>query len=280
MSHRYQGRLAVLSTKHRKLGLIAPPLARHVGLVVDAVAVDTDRFGTFTGDVARSRSAWDTAVAKARLGMQVAGCPIGLASEGTIGPHPDAGFLTCDTELVVMVDDELGIVVGERETGWDLLTVAADVSILEDLDELLERGRFPSHAMTVRPADGSGRTAHKGIRTRGRLAHAVAQCAAQSSNRLARVETDMRAQCCPSRRPVIARCAARLARRLASSCPECDAPGWGVVGHEVGLPCGACGATVPLPRADVWGCARCPSTRTAERQQKVSDPTWCDWCNP
>ena len=172
ISHRYLARRAVLSTKHDKLPLVAPPLTRRVGMTVDTVLVDTDQLGTFTGDIARGRSAWETAVAKARLGMQAARCPIGIASEGS-----------------------------------------------------------------------------------------MSECAAVSSNRTARVETDLRAHCCPSRRPIIARATERLAMRLASCCPECNTPGWGIIRFEYGLPCQLCSREVPDPRADVFGCATCPAAK-------------------
>ena len=280
MSSRYQGHRAVLSTKHDKLPLVAPALRLHVGMTVDAVNVDTDQLGTFTGDIARRGSPWETAVAKARLGMHAASCPIGIASEGSIGPHPNVPFVICAVELVVVVDDELGIVIGETETEFGLIAVAADVRVGEDIDDLLRRGRVPSHAMTVRPADGLTQSTYKGIRTRAELTKAVAECVAVSSNQQARVETDMRAHCCPSRRPIIAHAAERLAARLASCCPECNTPGWGIVRVDCGLPCEMCARIVSTPRADVFGCAACPSTLTVDRQQAVADPAHCDWCNP
>jgi len=280
LPHPYSARRAVLSTKHDKLPLVAPPLALHVGLIVDTFAVDTDQLGTFTGDISRTGSPWDTAVAKARLGMHAANCTIGIASEGSIGPHPSAPFINASVELVVLVDDELGIVIGEAETGFDIFTVSADVAVDDDIDDLLEHGRFPTHAMTIRPADASVQPIYKGIRTRHELGQAIRECAAASSNARARVETDLRAHQCPTRRPIIARAAERLGMRLASCCPECNTPGWGTVRLEYGLPCGHCGREVSIARADVFGCATCPATRTVHRGQAVADPARCDWCNP
>jgi len=280
ISHPYQARRAVLSTKHDKLTLIEPALARHLGLIVDIVAVDTDQLGTFTGDIARSGSPWDTAVTKARLGMHAARCSIGVASEGSIGPHPHAPFINVAVELVVLVDDELGIIIGETETSVDIIAVAADITPDDDLDDLLRRGQFPAHAMTVRPAAGVAQPIYKGVRTRHDLTLAVGECAAAASNQRARVETDLRAHQCPTRRPIIARAAERLAVRLAACCPECTTPGWGAIRVEFGLPCEHCRRRVPVPRADVFGCARCPATVTVDREQTVADPARCEWCNP
>jgi len=278
--HFYNSRRAVMSTKHDKLRLIAPSLALRVGLIVDAVTVDTDQLGTFTGDISRAGSPWDTAVAKARLGMHAANRTIGIASEGSIGPHPSAPFINAAVELVVLVDDELGIVIGEAETGFDIITVSAEVAVDDDIDELLERGRFPAHAMTVRPADGPLQPIYKGIRTRQELGQAIRQCAAASANVRARVETDLRAHQCPTRRPIIARAADRLAVRLASCCPECNTPGWGTVRLEYGLPCEHCDREVPIARADVFGCATCRATLLVHRGQRFADPARCEWCNP
>ena len=279
-AHPYRERRAVLSTKHDKLPLVEPHFARHVGLMVDTVAVDTDRLGTFTGDIARTGSPWDTAVAKARLGMHAAHCSIGIASEGCIGPHPSAPFINAAIELVVLVDDELGIVVGETEAGVDIIVVSADITAHDDVDDLLRRGQFPAHAMTVRPAAGEAQPIYKGIRTRHELRRAIHECAAASSNARARVETDLRAHQCPTRRPIIARAAERLAARLATLCPACNSPGWGILRLEFGVPCEHCGRCVPIARADVWGCASCPATRVVERAQTVADPGRCEWCNP
>ncbi len=280
ISHPYHAHRAVLSTKHDKLPLVEPSLALHVGLIVDTIPVDTDQLGTFTGDIARSESAWDTAIAKARLGMRAARCSIGLASEGSIGPHPNAPFINVAVELVVLVDDELGIIVGETETSLDITAVSADISPDDDIDDLLRRGQFPAHAMTVRPAAGATQPIYKGIRTRHELTLAVGECAAVSSNKRARVETDLRAHQCPTRRPIIARAAERLALRLASCCPQCDTPGWGTIRLEFGLPCEHCGRRVPVPRADIFGCARCPAILTVDREQTMADPARCEWCNP
>jgi hypothetical protein len=59
----YEGRSAVLATKHDKLSLITPPLAA-TGLIVVAVAVDTDQLGTFSGEVSRPAAPLDTAIAR------------------------------------------------------------------------------------------------------------------------------------------------------------------------------------------------------------------------
>ena len=279
-AHCYQGRRGVLATKHDKAPLVAPVLHASVGLIVEGISVDTDVLGTFSGDVARPGGPWETAVAKARLGMSAADCLIGLASEGSIGPDASAPFVICAVELVVLVDDERGIVVAEAERGFDIATVAGDVAPGDHLDDLLRQGRFPEHAMIVRPASGLGKPIFKGIVTVRELERAIRSCASASGDGRARVETDLRAHRCPSRRPIIARAAQRLAARLASCCSDCGSPGWGLVRVELGVPCSWCGGNVQVPRADVMACPLCPATRTVSRAQRTADPRNCEWCNP
>ena len=274
---------AVLATKHGKLALIAPALAT-VGYRVRAVDVDTDTLGTFSGEVERQGSPRDVAVAKARLGMAVTGVGVGLASEGTVGPSPHVPFATADTELVVLVDDRRGLVVVGLHVSHELRVVGEDVAPGDPLDTLIERagvGGADGHHLIVRPAAGARRPVVKEVGDVGALVEAVARCAATSDDGRARVETDLRAHRCPSRRPAIAAAAQDLATRLAASCPACGLPGWGPVRSVGGRPCADCGAPTDAPRADVEGCVACPEERERPRADTGPvDPARCGWCNP
>lgn len=279
--HPYRDSTAVLATIHDKLPLIAPAMLTAVGLDVRDVRVDTDQLGTFTGDVARPGTPWATAIAKARLGMNATSTRLGLASEGSIGPPPGLAFVIAALELVVLVDDERGIIVGETAIGYDIITIAADITPGDDIDALLQRGGFPEHRMIVRPAAGPPTPPHKGVHDRVALDEAIRSCAALSPDGHAHLETDLRAHHCPSRRPIIAAAAHRLARRLATRCPTCATPGWGIVRVELGVPCQLCGRPVQLPNADVHGCEACNVEQTVSRpESNGADPGRCQWCNP
>ncbi len=280
--HPYTGRVGVLATKHGKLPLIAPPLAEAVGLRVDAVAVDTDSLGTFTGEVPRQAPPLDTAIAKARLGMSAAGRTLGLASEGSIGPDPAMPFVNADQEIVVLVDDDNGIVVWESHSSWDTIAASTSATAAEDLAPFLSTADFPGHQLVVRPNSGELHPIYKGISSPDMLAAAVSECAAAAADGLARVETDMRAHACPSRRAVIAAAAERLAARVATRCPSCGAPGWGRVEVVFGVPCAWCGTEVARPRAEIDGCpaCQCRRERPLVSPEAGADPGTCPCCNP
>ena len=273
-------RAAVLATRHGKLDLIAPALAT-VGLSVRAVDVDTDALGTFSGEVPRTGSPRDVAVAKARLGMRAAGVPLGVASEGSVGPSPVVPLAVADVELVVLVDDVRGLVVVGRHVSHDLRIVGEDVASGAPLDDLVRRAGLPDHRVIVRPAVGPPDPVVKAVADLDALAAAVARCAAASPDGRARVETDLRAHLCPSRRPAIAAAAADLAARLAATCPACSSPGWGIEGTGPGRPCAACGTPTAVPRADLEACVVCPERRERPRVDAGPvDPARCERCNP
>lgn len=284
MASRYLGRTAALATKHGKERLIARPLWAAVGLeVVVPESIDTDQLGTFSGEVERSGSPLDTALRKARLGMAALGLPLGLASEGSFGPHPYAPFVALNHELLLFVDDEAGFQVAERLVTEQTNYSHTDAASVEELAAFLSRARFPSHALIVRPKSGfMPGSLFKGIQSAEALAAAVQQCARLSADGLAHVETDMRAHLNPTRRRAIRTLVVRLARRLQQCCPSCHTPGWGVVDLERGLPCEWCGCRTDLVKAEILGCPRCEH-RTSRPRSEGPDRApaqYCPVCNP
>ncbi len=273
----YRGRAAVLATKHGKQAQLGPELAP-AGLRVVVAEVDTDAFGTFSGEVPRTGTPLGTAVRKARAGMAAAGSPLGLASEGSFGPHPEVPLVVTDVELVVLVDDELGTVIVEQATGLDTPAVVREVAVGDDLS-WLTTAWSSGQAVICRPADRSRHAITKGITEPLTLARAV-RCACDASNDgRALVEPDLRADRCPARREVITRAARRLSARLESRCAGCGIPGFGTQTPEPGLPCGLCGSPTRNPAAVLLTCPRCEH-RERRPLAGTADPATCERCNP
>lgn len=278
--HRYEGGIFALATHHGKGPLVAPAFRDVLGVRVVEIDVDTDTLGTFAGEVARTGSQLETAIAKARMGMAVSGLPRGLANEGAFGAHPVVPFVTVDLEMMVLVDDDLGIVVSESEAATDVATLSIDVEPDQWSDLDLRGGGFPGHGMIVRPT-GAHWPVVKGIHDLDTLAAAVSQCAQVGVSPTVRIESDLRAHHHPGRRAVIARAAKRLADRLATCCPSCSLPGFGTVRIEAGAPCAACGEPTPGAALEHRGCARCDHTETRSvAPESGADPSSCPACNP
>jgi hypothetical protein len=275
----YSGRVAALATKHAKDEAIAPIFRDLLGIQVQVVNIDTDSFGTFTGDIPRTDSPLNTAIAKARAGMTESGHSLGLASEGTIGPDPFMPFFTADIETIVFIDDERGIVVSETIRSTEITAIRETVAPDADLTKLLASADFPRHGLIVRPPEPHVAPIAKGITDKTSLLLAIRECASHYGTAV--VESDLRACYSPSRMRNIQECATRLAERIGTPCPECAGPGWGRVEPVRGLPCSACGTYVETAiRADVFGCPGCPAVREVARSQQTVEPRWCPRCNP
>lgn len=275
----YSGRSAALATRHAKDTAIAPVFRDALGLEVVVVDIDTDAFGTFTGDVPRADTPLNTAIAKARAGMVASGLVIGLASEGTIGPDPLMPFATADIETIVFVDEVRKIVVSETTRSIDTIAVRETVTGDTDLSAVLARADFPNHGLIVRPPNPQVGPIVTGITDQTVLETAISECT--SAFGAAVVESDLRARFSPSRMRAIRDCATLLAQRLATPCPECASPGWGRVEPARGLPCSACGTFVEtVIRADLFGCPACPEVREVPRPEQAVQPRWCPVCNP
>lgn len=282
--HPYQGRKVALATKHQKQRVLGPPLRATVGLKMCVPdGLDTDLLGTFSGEVDRQGTAQEVALRKARLGMSVAGLTLGLASEGSFGPHPQLLLVPVDHELLAFVDDEGGIEVVEQILSSRTNFAHDAARTPEDLKDFLERARFPSHGVIVRPNSGlQPGLLFKGITKFDGLKKALEQCASASADGLAHVETDMRAHMNPTRRQVLREVAMVLGRRLATLCLKCQTPGWGLVDMVRGLPCEWCGGETDLVRTEIHGCPRCEYRESYPRRDglRVASPGNCPWCNP
>ena len=147
----YKNTVAVLATMHGKERVIAPVLKEGLGLVVGlAMGVDTDTFGTFSRDVERTGSQLDAARAKIAAGFKYAPyARVGLASEGSFGPHPYIPFLPLSRELVLLIDRERDLELtgyfASPETNYGHAVVTDMVAAAA----FAERSKFPEHGLIV-----------------------------------------------------------------------------------------------------------------------------------
>ena len=279
MEHEQQPPGAVaFATQHRKELQFGPPLRRVLGLEVFVAGIDTDEFGTFTGEVPRPAGQLETAVRKARWGVEHTGARFGLASEGAFGPHPEVPFVAIGRELAVFVDSADTIEVVEGMICPDTNFAHVTLRSPEVPDDFLSAMGFPDHAVIVSPTESDGPFV-KGIQDRATLDAAVA--ATFSEHGTAAVQTDMRAHLNPTRQRALAQLAERLATRISTRCPQCAACGWGIIGAEPGLPCEWCGRATSVIAGDRYGCAsKACDHDELQRREGVASPGSCQFCNP
>jgi len=278
------GRSVSLATCHGKERALARPFRAALGLeLVVAEAFNTDSLGSFSGEIARPSDGPTTCRLKAEAGMAATGLSLGLASEGSFGPHPAIPFLPVGQEWMTFIDREQGLVISEQllapRTNFNHCRVGAHTA----LAPWLEQVGFPSHALIVRPNQGEGAIpVRKGLQTSSALQTAIAEARCASADGLALVETDMRAHLNPTRMAAIRALAFRLVRRIARACPACGSPGFGRVELRLGLPCHWCGLATELVEAEVFGCIRCDHRQELPRRDglQAADPGHCLSCNP
>ncbi len=289
-SHPYAGREVALASRHGKERSIARPFRAGLGCRLRlAEGFDTDSLGTFSGEVPRPAGPEQTCRLKAEAGMAETGLTLGLASEGSFGPHPLVPLLPVGEEWMTFVDRDNGLVIREhllaRRTNFSHRRLGAGTAG-EELEPWLRAVGFPSHALMVRPnrvgSSAAGGGVERGIREPALLLAALRRAAAASGDGLALVETDMRAHFNPTRMAAIRALAFRLVRRIGRLCPACGAPGWGVVDTIAGLPCDWCGAPTELVKIERHGCVACPHQEDRPRRDGLrrADPGQCPLCNP
>lgn len=277
----YAGRRVAFLTQHGKERVVAPVISAALGCRVEHVTgYDTDQLGTFTRDIPRAGTQLEAARRKARIGMDLAASPFGLASEGSFGADPMAGLFPWNVEVLIFIDDERSLeIVGGAQGG-----AALDHLLTSDeaqAADFARRVEFPAQHLVIRPESKDDPRIRKGVRTWPELTDAFTWAQRSSSDGKVFIETDCRAHANPSRMENIRRAAENLAERLKSLCPACGAPGYWLVERVRGLACGGCGAPTRETCAEIHGCVKCAQRDTRPYpESRRADPGRCDYCNP
>ncbi len=260
---------------------MAPVLEERLGvscLVPDDL--DTDRFGTFSGEIERRDDPRTTAGRKCDLAMELTGCTLAIASEGSYGPHPAIPWLPAGEEWVVLVDRQRGWRFSERILTRQTNFQGREITSREDLAAFAQAVGFPDHGIILRAAPGDTRDLIKGICRQEDLDRYMEDLMRRHGKVFA--ETDMRALFNPTRMQQIRLVTESLVSRILQGCPHCGLPGFGVTGHIPGLPCSLCGLPTRAVLSQVLSCDHCGHREERPRSdgRTREDPMYCDHCNP
>lgn len=281
MPNLFENRRLIIATKHGKERVIAPVLKTGLGVecFVDG-GFDTDELGTFTGEVERELDPVSTVRKKCLRAMELNNCDLGLASEGSFGPHPSLFFVTADDEFLVFIDKRNDIEIIVREISTATNFNGKQLQNRSDLLEFAKQCSFPSHALILRPAKNVFIDIRKGISDMQDLLLHYDQLNEKHGS--VYVETDMRAMNNPTRMSVIEAAAEKLLLKIKSLCPRCEMPGFGVTDAKKGLRCSLCGSPTNSTLSFIYSCKRCSFSKEElyPHQKTSEDPTYCDHCNP
>ncbi len=284
MTEIYRNSQAVLTTKHEKELLITKPFRIGLGIeVITPEGIDTDILGTFTGEIPRVGTMRDVLINKARIGMKLTGLPLGIASEGSFGPHPSIPFIASDFEMLIFIDDRLGFSLIEHILTTNTNFSHTEVKKNEYPMEFLQKVGFPKNGLIAKPKTTNNDTLlYKGLKNEIEFRKAIQHCSKISDDGTVHLETDMRAHMNYIRRQTIRGLTFNLIRRLNHCCPSCKIPGWGIVDSEKGLPCKVCGTPTEFIQIEIYGCTKCEYRENRPRSDNkiYAEEKYCSYCNP
>ncbi len=277
----FEGRRLIIATKHKKESIIAPLLEKHLGVqCFVSTDFDTDKLGTFTGEIERKNDALTTVRQKCLLAMEEYQCDLGIASEGSFGPHPSIFMAHADDEILIFIDKKNNLEIIVRELSLDTNFNATTVNCFQNLVDLVKTVGFPEHGIILKNTKEEVPNVVKGIQSWELLEESFHMLSAGNSQVVA--ETDMRAMYNPTRMKVIEKAAHKLIEKIKSLCPQCHVPGFGVVNIKSGLPCEWCGSPTNSTKSHIYKCQKCnfEQENMFPNNKKTEDPMFCDRCNP
>ena len=160
----FKGRLLIIATKHEKEKIIGPLLENSIGVIsfVDP-NFDTDMLGTFSGEVERELDPIATARKKCLLAMELSNCDLGIASEGSFGPHPSLFFVSADDEFLIFIDKKNDLEIIVRELSTETNFNGNKIKNEKELLDFANLVKFPSHALILRKSKTDTTNIFKGI---------------------------------------------------------------------------------------------------------------------
>ena len=245
----FENRIAVIATMHQKERVIAPLLETVLGIKIKVSSqFDTDHFGTFTREIKRIRTQIEAARLKAQKVLEITGESIAIASEGSFYPHPAFPFLSCDREIVLLLDKSHQLEIIGQEISTETNHSHQQVKTIQEALEFAQKVGFPEHGLVVMVSQHSTNKNEivKGIITEEMLIESIEFALKQSLTGTIHIETDMRAMYNPTRMKVIEKTTRNLIEKLNRFCPQCSYPGFDVVERRSGLPCGWCSSPTSL----------------------------------
>lgn len=277
----FKGRDLIIATKHEKEKVIAPILEKELGVKCFInTDLDTDKLGTFTGEIERKEDPIITARIKCHQAMELANCDLAIASEGSFGAHPSIFFVSADDEFLVLIDKLNHLEIIARELSTTTNFNGSTIKTEKELIAFAETINFPSHGLIIRKEKDDNAEIVKGITNSEHLISTFNHFISHYGT--AYVETDMRAMYNPMRMEVIKKAALNLSNKIKNQCPNCQTPGFGVTGTKKGLTCKICKTPTQSILYHIYTCQKCNYKKEEiyPNGKQWEEPIYCDICNP
>lgn len=183
-------------TKHQKEQAIAPILYNALGIDVEVNSeFNTDTLGTFSGEIKREHDAKTTVLNKCLSGLKNSKHHIGIASEGSFGPHPEISFLPFNEEWLVWVDTHRNITLYAKSQTIETNYFETTLTNLSELEAVLKQVQYPSHGVILK--NKTQQILAKDVFNKKELI-SIAETEIKTNGEIS-LETDMRAMHNPTR---------------------------------------------------------------------------------
>ena len=277
----FSGRKIIIATKHHKEKVIAPLLEKELGLhCIIPENFDSDRLGTFTGEVERSLDPISTVRAKCTMAMEEYNADLAIANEGSFGPDPLLFFVPSDEEIIMLCDARNNLEIMERELSNETNFQGTEIHSQKELIAFASSVQFPAHGIIMRKNKDDPSKIVKGITDWEHLILTFNSFIKDFGS--VYLETDMRAMYNPTRMKIIGKAAETLIKKIKSLCPNCQTPGFGVTSIRQGLPCQLCEYPTRSVLSHIYTCSKCAFSKEIKypHNKMTEDPMYCDRCNP
>lgn len=278
----FDGRKLVIATMHKKENVISPIVTKQLGAkCITIPALDTDRFGTFSGEIARKSGPMQTVRMKAFAALKLCDATLVIASEGSFGNHPESIFLPINEELIILIDVENQLEIIGRHLTIETNHNKRAIKTLEDLEEFREEIGYPEHGLILKIENLETNVIDicKDFKNPRELEEITR--IALANNSIIHAETDMRAMNNPTRMKAIEKAVHNLIQNCNSACPNCNSPGFSIQEPIPGLPCELCRFPTKSTKAYQYHCQKCDFTEERLKEgPQFQYATFCDRCNP
>ncbi|WP_422486598.1 DUF6671 family protein [Gudongella sp. DL1XJH-153] len=281
----FNGREGLLATMHRKEEAMAPILEEELKIdIIIPSGFNSDKFGTFTGEISRMGDQLESARYKANAAMDLYNKTLVFSSEGSFGSHPSIPFVPINREIVLLIDRDNNLEISGASTTTDTNYGHMVASSFQEAYDFAISSGFPEHGMVVK-AERSFRRSPliiKGITSKDELKKAADLAIRKSRKGKFTIEPDMRALYNPTRMKNIEAATRDLVKNIRNLCPECSFPGFQVTKMKEGLPCDWCGLPTDSILSHQYSCNKCGYTEDKLYPDGVekADSANCHRCNP
>ncbi len=277
----FKNRTLLIATNHKKDLVLAPIFEKFLYVkCVTSNQINTDLFGTFSGEVERINSAEITLREKSKYAYEKTNIDLILTSEGSFGPHPLIPFATLNEEWLLLKDFKNNIEIKEKLYSQNTNFSNVKISNIKDLVSFAKQIGFPKHALIFKDFESDSKTTIKGIHRLHDLKKYYYEFKNQFGTFFA--ETDMRAMYNPTRMDEIYKLGLKLLNKMVSLCPKCEFPGFGITDLTFGLPCEDCLMPSKSILSHIFKCQAChfQLERMYPKGKKFEEPMYCEFCNP